>query len=250
MSLYSIQQDILDLFHHVEENGGEITDAQLEFLEIKQEELNKKLDSYNKAIANWKADMAACKDEEKRIHDRRKVYENRIERLKKSMLNAVLNFGDDTKSGGKCIELATSRLSTRRSVSTVIDDDRCSVLANAFRRAVDELYYNGVLETGDDIDLQGLVDSINANVKAERGEHYTPFTIGDFLISVNVTTKTTLKDILKNDSMAKVFNDFPFSTNITFAKEKDEIKTAFNSNYEDIHPTVGSCVENISLTIK
>ena len=68
-SLYQISEDLLAIFANIEENEGEVTEEELQALEIKQEELNEKLSSYKKAIRVWNADVDACKAEEKRLKD-------------------------------------------------------------------------------------------------------------------------------------------------------------------------------------
>lgn len=250
MSLYSIQKDLIDLFNHIEENDGEITDAQIEYLEIKQEELADKLEKYRKAVLEWKADAAACKDEEKRIATRRKIYENRVERLKKSMLTAVKMFGEDTKSGGKCIELTTSKLSTRKTKSTAVYEERAKLFANYFREFLDEVYSQGILETGDEVDLHGVLDIINANLKAEHGDIYSPFTIGDLFVKYNVTTKVSLADIMKHDVIANLLNTYPFETNIELGASKEELKSDILGYDADNRTSMAEIVENESLMIK
>lgn len=96
-SLYEISNDILRIFNDVEVAEGEITDEQYDALQIKQEELKEKLTNYFKAIKSWEVDEKALKDEKKRFNDRQTVFKNRIERLKKAMLEAVINFGETGK---------------------------------------------------------------------------------------------------------------------------------------------------------
>lgn len=97
-SLYEISNDILRIFNDVEVAEGEITDEQYDALQIKQEELKEKLTNYVKAIKSWEVDEKALKDEKKRLNDRQTVFKNRIERLKKAMLEAVINFGETGKN--------------------------------------------------------------------------------------------------------------------------------------------------------
>ena len=49
-NIYKIQENINRIFIEIEENAGEITEEQLEQLNINQENLKQKLSDYNKAI--------------------------------------------------------------------------------------------------------------------------------------------------------------------------------------------------------
>ena len=52
--IYKIQENINRIFIEIEENAGEITEEQLEQLNINQENLKQKLSDYNKAIQVYK----------------------------------------------------------------------------------------------------------------------------------------------------------------------------------------------------
>ena len=53
-NIYKIQENINRIFIEIEENAGEITEEQLEQLNINQENLKQKLSDYNKAIQVYK----------------------------------------------------------------------------------------------------------------------------------------------------------------------------------------------------
>ena len=53
-NIYKIQENINRIFIEIEENAGEITEEQLEQLNINQENLRQKLSDYNKAIQVYK----------------------------------------------------------------------------------------------------------------------------------------------------------------------------------------------------
>ena len=144
-SLYQISEDLLTIFANIEENEGEVTEEELQALEIKQEELNEKLASYKKAIRVWNADVDACKAEEKRLKDARTVKENRIEKLKSRMLEAVLTFGYEGKPNAKgktnhYYELPDGRMYTRTSESVELDENRLIILKNLIPVVCSESY--------------------------------------------------------------------------------------------------------------
>ena len=136
-SLYNISSEILRIFENVENNEGEITDEEYNSLIIKQEELKTKLDCYVKAVKEFNASAAFCKTEKKSIDDRKKIYENRVLRLKKAMLDAVNNFGELGKNN-KFIELESCRLYTKASTAVNVDEDRVNLFMTHFEKFLRE----------------------------------------------------------------------------------------------------------------
>ena len=245
-SLYQISDDILSIFNTIEQNDGEITEEQLNQLSIKEEELSDKLNSYVKALQTWKSDIDACKCEEKRIKEVRNKYDNRIKRLKDSMLTAVKMFGKEGKTN-KFIELPTCRLYTRNSKSVEIDEDRIDELIFELNRYIHELVNQGILYTGEDVDLEGLVSAINANCIAEYGENFKPYTIDDLLhIRLEICTTGTIYEYFrKGENILKGMTKFP--TTITNGTGKDSFKFAIETN---ANITVAKILENESIQIK
>lgn len=252
-SLYQISEDILRIFNDVESAEGEITDEQYDVLCIKQEELKEKLDSYVKAIKSWEVDDKALKDEKKRFNDRQNVYKNRIERLKAAALQAVLTFGEHGKSN-MFIELPNFRLFSRSSQSIEVDESRVRIFMEEFERYVRELVDTGILYAGKDVDLQGILDCINANVRAEKGDDFEPFTLTDLTtmrISVN-TTMSIYELFRKGGDALTQYAKTPFNTTISNETMKDDWKIAISvaKQQEVSMPTVAKEVINQSLQIK
>lgn len=252
-SLYNISNDILRIFNEVEQAEGEITDEQYDELCIKQEELKEKLDSYVKAIKVWQVDEQALKDEKKRFNDRQNVYKNRIERLKKAMLEAVINFGETGKNN-KFIELPNVRIFTKNNQSVEFNEPRINILINKFRDLIRELVQQGILYTGEDVDLIGILDSINAQCIAEYGEDFSPFSISDLeYLTINISYSNTIGELLRNnpDILNHIGKDM-FNTEITNGTSKDEIKNVINvcSKLEQDQPTVAIIVNNQSIQFK
>lgn len=114
MKLYEIDQKIQALVDGaVDEETGEVV-IDLEELEALQMERENKLEGIALVIKNLTADADAIRAEEKKLSDRRKVMENKVERLK-GWLAFALN-------GEK---LTTPRVSVsvgKAAQSTVVDD--------------------------------------------------------------------------------------------------------------------------------
>lgn len=251
-SLYNISEDILRIFDEVESNDGEITDEQYDALCIKQEELKTKLDAYVKAIKSWEIDEKALKDEKKRFNDRQNVFKNRIERLKKAALDAVLTFGEHGKSN-MFIELPTCRLFSRSSQSIEVDENRIRIFMEEFERYVRELVDAEVLYSGKDVDLQGILDAINANCKAVQGDDFKEFTIADLLtIKINISQTASVYELFKTGNALRLYGTEPIHTKIEECTTKEDWKNSIESSntFSTEPPTMAKIVINNSLQIR
>ena len=93
-SLYKINENMLSLLSVIEANEGELTDEVLQQLEINNEELQTKSESYLAVIKNREALNTQIDDELKRLQAMKKANNNLVLRLKNSLLNAVNIFGE------------------------------------------------------------------------------------------------------------------------------------------------------------
>lgn len=253
-SIYEIKQSLLSLFEEIEENGGEITSEQENLLNIKQEELNIKLNNYHQAIASWNADINACKEEEKRIAAVRKKHENRIKRLKEAMCDAVLHFGNDSKSGNKVIELPTVRLYTKGTTKVEVDQERIDTLINAFISYITMLHQSGMLYTGQDVDLNIMKTNINDMVIREKGNDYPLFTISDLCtLKLDIISNMTIYDYLrKGGEILKSYLLEPTQFKIMDNTPKEEWKLAqqIGEKNEVSVPTCAHIEQNQSILFK
>ena len=248
-SLYNISQDILRIFDSIESAEGEITDKQYDELCIKQDELKIKLDAYVKAVKEFQANADFCKNEKKSINDRQNVYKNRIEKLKSAMLDAVITFGEQGKTN-KFIELPNCRIFTKTSKSIEADETRLNILSNEFYRLVCELVKNGVLYTGEDVDLQGILDVINANVIAEQGESFEPFTIQDLIqCKLCISTTASIYDCFRsNEYLIRQLVNNPIISKMDVDISKDDCKFVIENTDDKL--TIAKQVINNNLQIK
>ncbi len=251
-SLYEISEDLLSIFNDIETAEGEITDERYNALCIKQEELKTKLDAYVKAIKSWEVDEKALKDEKKRFNDRQNVFKNRIERLKAAALQAVLTFGEHGKTN-MFIELPNFRLFSRASQSVEVNEARVRIFMEEFERYVRELVDAGILYAGKDVDLQGILDCINANVRATHGENFEPYTLNDLIaMKININQTASVYDLFKSGLALTLYGKEPICTNMENATTKDDWKTIIESSIvaNTSLPTIAKVVTNTSLQIK
>lgn len=251
-SLYQISNNIIRILSDIENSEGEVVDEQYDALCIKEEELKSKLDDYVKAIKSFEADEKALKDEKKRFNDRQNVLKNRIERLKKAALDAVLAFGQQGKNN-MFIELPTFRLSSRSSTSIEVDEKRIEIFIQEFERYIRELSNADILYTGEDVDLQGILDCINANIIAEFGDDFEPFTIADLVsFKLNISHTASVYDLFKSGLALNLYSKEPMHTTIQNVTTKEDWKTIIESSEtaKTSKPTMANVVINQSLQIK
>lgn len=252
-SLYNISSEILRIFENVENNEGEITDEEYNSLVIKQEELKTKLDCYVKAVKEFNASAAFCKTEKKSIDDRKKIYENRVLRLKKAMLDAVNNFGELGKNN-KFIELESCRLYTKASTAVNVDEDRVNLFITHFEKFLREVVNGDVLYTGEDVDLQGILDVINTNIKAEQEYGFVPFTLNDLTtFKIGIKSTATIYELFRSHKDAILeYAHNPFTSEISNETAKEDWKTIITVADEQgtAKPTMAELVRNESLIIK
>lgn len=235
-SLYNISDSILRIFNEVELNEGEITEEQIELLNIKQEELSNKLQQYYNAVKHWDNDIAEAKAEQKRIKGIIDVKQKRIDRLKSAMLTAVETFGQTSKSN-KFIELPYARLYTRASTSVDINEERLRIFIDKFEKTVRELVDNGILYTGDDVDLYGLLDTINAECIAEYGDSFQLFTISDLnYIDIEIKTKMSISELFsKGKEVLESYGKNPIHSTIVGDINKSDIKRELVEIKQDLN---------------
>ena len=173
-SLYAISFELESLIDKIIESDGEITDEIENQLKISKEELYKKLDNYRKAVFMLENRAAACKSEKQRLDVLQKIRERAAKRLKDSMLEALLLYGETGKSGNKIIELDNCRLSTRGTTECVIETNLILKLLDACLDRFRELWNVDMLDQDkddvDSLDEDSFIQTVNQNFAAENEE--------------------------------------------------------------------------------
>lgn len=253
-SLYEISEELRQIIDNIEENGGEVDEFVEEALQIKQEELDTKIENYCKAITMLNSDVDCCKNEKQRINSIQNTKKNIVEKLKSRILEAVTLWGETGKSGNKVLNLPTRKLYTKLSKQLKVDSDRILTLASYFQRYVLELKKEGILVTGKDIDLSGMMAAINALIRAEKGENYEPFTLNDLnYLELEISGKYKFSEIF--DGSHDFVVDLLLNPNESVSTELDEngvLTSLSTSNELGIKPvvTLGTVGYKESLVIK
>lgn len=124
MNLYQITQDQSSIIELLEENGGEATEEVLNALQITREAFEKKAEGYAHLIIKLDGEVDIIASEIKRLQALKKTKENSVSRLKESLTNAMLVFGEQDDKGIRRYKTPTLSLSTRKSESVSIDDEK------------------------------------------------------------------------------------------------------------------------------
>jgi len=88
-NLYELTGDILHLQRMLEDGEVDI-ETFTDTLESINFDVEEKADGYAKVIKNITSDVNGLKDEEKRIADKRKTYENKIKTMKTNLENSMI----------------------------------------------------------------------------------------------------------------------------------------------------------------
>lgn len=261
-NLFAISAELENIFFEIEEAGGEVTEEILAKLAITEENLKQKLDGYRKAYAAISLEADACKKEEARIAAIRKTKENNAKRLKNSMYEAVVAYGETGKSGNKVINLVDSKLYTKKTEVVVINEDILFTFKDLVFDQFRELYNNDMLDISDtnvdSLDPQGFIDVINAKFKAEYSERAERmmeeygrlFVVEDLMLTnIKFETSITLYDLLgrSNFRLLEGFFDTEHLSNVVPDVNKTVIK---NMLKDGIQSSFANLDYNESLIIK
>ena len=255
-SLYKIQDELQQIINTIEENGGEIDEHTEEALQIKQEELETKIENYCNLITVLKSDVECCKNEKQRINSLQNTKKNIVDKLRERILEAVLKWGNEGKSGNKVLDLSTRKLFTKCKETFVPNEERIATFSRYFQSYLLELKKEGILMTGPEIDLTGMMGAINSLIKAEKGENYPPFTVNDLnYLQIEVSGKYRFSEIFdgSHDFVVDLLMHPNESVSISTETDNKGIETSLSTSQElNIEPvvTLGYLENKYSLTIK
>ena len=233
MNIWQIQQDLLDIFNELEENGGELTPELEDKLNITQSEFKNKIENYLYVIKKTESDINACDTEAKRLTALKKSKQNTVDRLKSIMAKAIEQFGDENKDGNRFIDLGTAKITVRTSDKVIVNDDFATNLVDNTFNEIRSMVFTKELQSNDLKDLltvpENKLDGVTAN------------------ISIDVP----LIDLYKDNGDALIKSIFAYGK---YFKVKANIsKTELKINLEDnpnAYPELAHLEQNKTLTIK
>lgn len=262
-SLYAISFELESLIDKIIESDGEITDDIENQLKISKEELYQKLGNYRRAVCMIENRAAACKAEKQRLDVLQKTRERAAKRLKDSMLEALLLYGETGKAGNKVIELDDCRLSTRNTIECIVETNLVLKLLDACLDRFRELWNADMLDYDkddiDNLDVDDFIQTINQNFAAENedvAEHIkeklgTLFTRAD-LESTKIKVEITIPLIelckMINYDIINTYFNHEHQANISIDSSKSDYKSYIQNRNAQL--LVAYLCQNQSLQIK
>ena len=149
MNLFQLSNELIKIENELIENGGELTPALNEQLELTQESLQQKGVAYGYVCLNLNAEIEQIDAEIKRLSALKKSRINSIERLKETLSNAMQHFGISE------LKTPTLKVNFRNSESVevdelIIDKKYCreKITYAPDKKAIKEAIENGVTVVG------------------------------------------------------------------------------------------------------
>lgn len=233
MNIWQIQQDLLDIFNELEENGGDLTPELEDKLNITQSEFKNKIENYLYVIKQTESDINACDAEAKRLTALKKSKQNTIDRIKSVMAKAIEQFGDENKSGNRFIDLGTAKITVRKSDKVIVNDDFAATLVDSTFTEIRSVAFTKELQSNDLKDLltvpENKLDGITAT------------------ISIDVP----LKDLYETNGDSFIKSIFAYGKD--FKAKANISKTELKANLEDnpnAYPELAHLEQNKTLIIK
>jgi hypothetical protein len=166
MNLYEITQDQLSIISFLEENGGELTPEVQEALTITQDAFEKKAEAYSYLILKMEAESDMIAAEIKRLQGLKKSKDNSSERLRDALSVAMIAFGREDNKGIKRFETPTLKLSTRKSESVqIIDEKSISDSYMVMKKEVSKTLIKEAINQGIHVEGAQLVTKQSVQIK-------------------------------------------------------------------------------------
>ncbi len=243
-SIYNIQQDLYAIINLIEENEGIVDDELLQALSITETEFKSKVEAYTNVIKSLEADLNAIKEEKARLDSLKKSKERTIERLSNILKEAILAFGDTTKSGSKFIDYGIGKVSLRRSEVVELDDDSLERFGKAFTDYCNWLHYRNTFDQD-----EGTIEEFISYYQDNKDVWFTEDDLNN--ISGDLSVRVNFKDLLSNEEGRRFIQSL-LNYNVNFnAKptiDKKAIKEMIKT--DGVCPSYANLVTKQNITIK
>ena len=164
MNIFEIESSLQSIFEELEDNGGELTPELEEKLAITEGDFKAKVKSYCDVIKQVKSDISLIKEEEARLKTLKKTKENLITRLSKIVCHAINEFGDTTKTGTKCVDWGTGKVSVRRTQAVELDEQSLSDITSNLNKIIQDNKETNQLNVIDKIDVEDILRNLNEHI--------------------------------------------------------------------------------------
>lgn len=165
-SLWQLTQEELSFISLMEENGGEVTDEIMEDLAIRRDNFSSKAEAYSKFILKLESEADQAAAEIKRIQALKKAKENTAQRLRDTLLAALMVFTEEDNKGIRRYETPLAKLSTRRSQSVEVLDD--TVIPDEFwvvKKEVSKSTISQAIKDGAEVPGAAMRENISLSIR-------------------------------------------------------------------------------------
>lgn len=251
-NIYQIKQELISIFNEIEDNEGEITPELEDKLNITQESFKDKIKDYTNVVKMLQNDIIDIKAEKARLNDLQKSKEKTIERLKTIIIEAIQEFGDVSKSGGKFVDYGTGKVSIRNTESVEVNEDSINRFVNRYLAGLKWYELQGQLDKSI-ISPDIILDYANSltQQEEEEGSSISKFNWYDLdNLNTNIEVNISLADLLDSIhgfELAKaltIYGDFKINA------KADKIAIKQNAKENHNMPVYATLVQNKSITIK
>lgn len=253
-NLYFIEQELLDIFDTLEDNGGELTPELEERLSIAQEDFKDKIENYTHVISKYNADINFIKSEQKRLKELADAKAKVVDRLSKIMIDAIDKFGDEKpKSKVKFVDFGTGVVSIRNSKAVQLNEDVLNKVNIALEDTLKDLHFTNSLDVVDKISKEDIIFlSAKHEFKDDGKDTFIPIVSENDLnyMDVEVTAKIPLKKILSGEEYPAI-KELIRNNNINhkMSASKSFLKGELEQN-GSCAPHLARLVTNKSISIK
>ena len=165
-TLGQLTHDELSFISLMEENGGEVTDEIMEDLAIRRENFSAKAEAYAKFILKLDSEADQAAAEIKRIQAIKKAKENTAQRLRDTLLAALMVFTQEDAKGIRRHETPLAKLSTRKSQSVEVLDD--TVIPDEFwvvKKEVSKSTISQAIKDGAEVPGAAMRENISLSIR-------------------------------------------------------------------------------------
>lgn len=252
-NLYFIEQELLDIFDTLEDNGGELTPELEERLSIAQGDFKEKIENYTHVISKYNADINFIKAEQKRLKELADAKAKVVDRLSKIMIEAIEKFGDEKKSKVKFVDFGTGVVSVRNSKAVQLNEETLDNVDAALDDLIKDLNLTNSLDVVDKLSEDDLLKLSCIPEFESNGTQFPLQTITpndlDYM-DIELTTKVPLRDLLNGKSYP-IVRELARNSNIKHktSASKSFLKGELEQN-GSCAPNLAKLVINKSISIK
>lgn len=244
MNIWQLEQNLLNLFDELEENGGELTPELEEELNITQESFTNKVKDYTCVIKSIENDLSAIKAEQKRLKELSDSKAKVIDRLKKIIIDAIEKFGSTKKSGVKFIDYGTGQVSIRQSTAVDVDEDAVKKIGIALVDIMEWYKFDNQLDVYDKVNLSELIDVLaETKVNAASGEEVVGIEMNPDEVknvNINVEFKVPISKLVEGEGYKALSEIYKYTSGCKLTPSVD--KTALKDQLKQD----GSCMPHMA----